>query len=115
MPILHWSYVRVGSNFEGMNQYSALLPHVVEIAHAAGEKLLALYEPDSRPTDRTQIYDAMRRNENAVSSLRGELQSLRPQATWLPDELEAAPLPDGEWWVVDAVEGNINHVHGTSE
>lgn len=98
-----------------MNQYHPLLPHVVEIALSAGEKLLALYEPDSRPTDHTQIFDAMRRNENAVSSLRGELQSLRPQATWLPDELESAPLPDGEWWVVDAVEGNINHVHGIGE
>ncbi|WP_179300909.1 inositol monophosphatase family protein [Rhodococcus sp. ACPA4] len=98
-----------------MNQYRTLLPHVVEIALGAGEKLLALYEPDNRPADRTQIFEAMRRNENAVSSLRAELKSTRPQATWLPDELESAPLPDGEWWVVDAVEGNINHVHGTGE
>ncbi|MCW2295477.1 inositol monophosphatase family protein [Rhodococcus erythropolis] len=98
-----------------MSQYRTLLPHVEEIALAVGEKLLALYEPDNRPTDRTQIFDAMRRNENAVSSLRGELQSIRPQATWLPDELESAPLPEGEWWVVDPVEGNINHVHGTGE
>ncbi len=25
------------------------------------------------------------------------------------------PLPAGEWWVVDAAEGNVNHIHGMTE
>ncbi|MFC8177275.1 inositol monophosphatase family protein [Rhodococcus sp. NPDC057297] len=98
-----------------MDISSTLLSQVEEVAHAAGETLLTLFDPDSRPTDRTQLFDAMRRNEDAVSGLRDELASLRPSAQWLPDTLSSTSLPDGEWWVVDAVEGNVNHVHGSGE
>ncbi|MDJ0392434.1 inositol monophosphatase family protein [Rhodococcus sp. G-MC3] len=98
-----------------MDNYSALLPQVEKIAHTAGDALLTLYEPGSRPSDRAEMFAAMQRNEQAVSGLAGELTSLRPQARWLPDDLEASALPDGEWWVVDTVEGNVNHVHGTAD
>ena len=37
---------------------------------------------------------------------------LRPGAGWVEDELESGPLTEGEWWVADPVEGNINHCHG---
>jgi myo-inositol-1(or 4)-monophosphatase len=30
-------------------------------------------------------------------------------------DLETTELPPGEWWAVDAVEGNVNHVHGLPE
>jgi myo-inositol-1(or 4)-monophosphatase len=29
--------------------------------------------------------------------------------------METTPLPPGEWWVVDAVEGAVNYVHGMPE
>jgi myo-inositol-1(or 4)-monophosphatase len=43
------------------------------------------------------------------------LSALRPEARGLTDEFETTALPPGEWWVVDEVEGNVNHVHGLPE
>lgn len=95
---------------------ATLLPAVVRVARAAGERLLAAFAPDARPQDRTQMFAAARRNEEAASDgLREALETLRPGARWLPEEFETGALPAGEWWVVDAVEGNVNHVHGMSE
>lgn len=98
-----------------MDEYIAVLSDVERVAHAAADNLLALYDPGNRPENRSELFAAMRRNENAVSGIRGDLELIRPRARWLPDELESTPLPSGEWWVVDAVEGNVNHVHGTGE
>ncbi|NHZ99585.1 hypothetical protein [Massilia sp. CCM 8734] len=39
------------------------------------------------------------------------LAQARPGARW-DDEEGSAPLPDGEWWVCDPVEGAIHHIHG---
>jgi myo-inositol-1(or 4)-monophosphatase len=63
------------------------------------------------------MFVAGRANEEASGpALRAALASVRPQARWLDDEAESDPLPDdGEWWAVDAVEGNVNHVHGLPE
>lgn len=93
-----------------------LLAAVEEVAAAAGQRLLALYSPDSRPRDRAEMIEAARANEAASSDgLREALHRIRPEARWLDDELETSTLPDGEWWVVDTVEGNVNHVHGLPE
>jgi myo-inositol-1(or 4)-monophosphatase len=43
------------------------------------------------------------------------LTTVRPQAGWVGDDQETIALPPGEWWAVDAVEGNVNHVHGLPE
>ncbi|MFC7751776.1 inositol monophosphatase family protein [Tsukamurella soli] len=83
---------------------------------AAGDRLLATFSPDSRPAGRADMFAAGRRNEDLVlEHLRPALTTMRPDARWLPDDLEAARLPRGEWWVVDAVEGNVNHIHGMPE
>ncbi len=50
-----------------------------------------------------------------LAELRPELASLRPGARWVDDDQETTPLPPGEWWVVDAVEGAVNYVHGLPE
>ncbi len=93
-----------------------LLPEVVRIARAAGARLLALYSTDARPAGRDDIFVAGHRNEDAASEgMPAALASVRPQARWLADDDEAKPLPPGEWWAVDAVEGNVNHVHGLPE
>lgn len=47
--------------------------------------------------------------------LREPLLAARPQAGWADDELDGGPLPAGEWWITDPVEGNANHVHGLSD
>jgi len=93
-----------------------LLPGVTDAARAAGARLLTLFSPHARPRDRTEMLAAIRRNEQAsLAGLREALETLRPGIGWVEEEQETAPLPPGEWWVVDAVEGNVNHVHGMSD
>jgi myo-inositol-1(or 4)-monophosphatase len=91
----------------------ALLYGMVTIATAAGRRLLAAFSPEARPHSRDAMLAAVRRNEEiACDGLRDGLAALRPGAAWLDSERESEQLPDGEWWVVDPVEGNVNHVHG---
>jgi myo-inositol-1(or 4)-monophosphatase len=93
-----------------------LLPAVVEAVQAAGKRLSALYEPDARPTGRADMFRAAKRNEEAsLGDLRPALTAARPGAGWVDDDQETTALPPGEWWTVDAVEGNVNHVHGMAE
>ncbi|MEA9984727.1 MULTISPECIES: inositol monophosphatase family protein [Subtercola] len=93
-----------------------LVSQVEEIAHKAGERLLALYSPSIRPTDRQSMLTAARANEEAAAAgLRAALEQARPDARFSDEQNETSSLPDGEWWVVDTVEGNVNHVHGLSE
>ncbi len=105
-----------------MSNTTHFLPHqadrttlagMVRIAQEAGARLLAVYTPDARPADRDALVAAVQRNEEVSSAgLREALTMLRPEARWLDEALETTTLPDGEWWVVDAVEGNVNHIHG---
>ena len=93
-----------------------LLPGVTDAARAAGARLLTLFSPHARPRDRAGMLAAIRRNEQvSLIGLREALETLRPGIGWVEEEQETAPLPLGEWWVVDAVEGNVNHVHGLSD
>ena len=93
-----------------------LLDEVAKVAAEAGDRLLAVYSPDARPTDRGELTKAAIRNEEVSSrGLREALYALRPEARWLEEENETGALPDGEWWVVDHVEGSVNHVHGLPE
>lgn len=93
-----------------------LLPHVVRIVLEAGERLAARYSERNHVVDYDSLLASLRANEEASApALTTALRELRPTATWLTKELETASLPDDEFWVVDAVEGNINHVHGLPE
>jgi myo-inositol-1(or 4)-monophosphatase len=95
---------------------TSTLAAMVEAVHDAGAALLALYTPQARPADRDDMFRAGRRNEEAsLARLRPALTAARPQAGWVHDDQETAALPPGEWWTVDAVEGNVNHVHGLAE
>jgi myo-inositol-1(or 4)-monophosphatase len=93
------------------------LPRAISaIAEEAGRRLLSTFDLDARPASRDDLLAAMRRNETLVTrGLRDALAALRPSAAWWDDENDSEPLPGGEWWVVDTVEGNINHVHGLRE
>lgn len=83
------------------------------IAQDAGRRLLSTFSVDARPDSRDAMLPAMRRNEAIVASgLRDTLTTLRPAAAWWDDKASGKPLSAGEWWVVDSVEGNVNHVHG---
>ena len=93
-----------------------LLTDVAAAARAAGDRLLTAYDPDARPASRQDMFAAGSRAERLVlDELRRTLTALRPGAGWVEDDQETVPLPDGEWWVVDAVEGGVNLVHGLPE
>jgi myo-inositol-1(or 4)-monophosphatase len=97
-------------------EYAELLPSVVKAATAAGNRLLAGFSPDARPASRADMAATGGHIEELVlNGLRPELASLRPGAGWVDEDLETTPLPPGEWWVVDAVEGAVNYVHGMPE
>jgi myo-inositol-1(or 4)-monophosphatase len=93
-----------------------LLAAVAEIARAAAAQVSTAFSPDSRPAGRDDMAAMGHRIEElALGELRAGLTALRPGAGWVEEEQETTPLPDGEWWVVDAVEGGVNHVHGMPE
>ncbi|HEY3869943.1 MAG TPA: inositol monophosphatase [Actinocrinis sp.] len=94
----------------------ALLSSVVEVAETAGRALEARFSTASRPASREEMSKAGTADgEASLDILRPALTALRPAAQWLPEQYETTELPDGEWWVVDEVEGNVNHVHGLPE
>lgn len=95
---------------------SMILEQVVRAAHDAGARLLDIYTPEARPRDRNDIINAGTRNEEvSMRALQPALTAARPEARWVDDDQETIALPSGEWWVVDAAEGNVNHVHGLPE
>ncbi|WP_328443642.1 inositol monophosphatase family protein [Amycolatopsis sp. NBC_00438] len=95
---------------------AAVLEAAIAAVRDAGGRLLARYSGDARPADRAGLLAAAEANERTSNDeLRSALAAARPQAKWLTDELETTELPPGEWWAVDAVEGNVNHVHGLPE
>jgi myo-inositol-1(or 4)-monophosphatase len=94
----------------------ALLSGVVEAATEAGRALELRYCAAARPADRAAMFHAGTADSAAsLSVLRPALAALRPGAQWLTEERETSALPSGEWWVVDEVEGNVNHAHGLPE
>ncbi|MFD4506487.1 inositol monophosphatase family protein [Streptomyces sp. NPDC058457] len=97
-------------------QYRKLLDAVVEIATEAGRALEARYSTAARPAGRHDMFrTGTADGQVSLDILRPALTALRPEARWLTDEYETTELPAGEWWVVDEVEGNVNHVHGLPE
>jgi myo-inositol-1(or 4)-monophosphatase len=93
-----------------------LLAMVVEAVRDTGSRLLERYTPDARPRDRAGLLAAAHENEKvSTDHLRAALAAARPAAGWAPDDRVGGDLPPGEWWSVDAVEGNVNHIHGLPE
>lgn len=93
-----------------------LLPAVAGAVQAAGARLVEHFSTAPHFTDRDEVVAAIYANDDvSLSALRLPLEQLRPQAGWAEDELESGALPDGEWWVSDPVEGNINHIHGMTD
>src|ERR1700677_1699343 len=96
--------------------YADLLSSVVKATTAAGDRLLAEFSPQGRPSGRADMAAVGRHLEDLVlAELRPELARLLPAAGWVDDDRETTPLPPGDWWVVDAVEGAVNYVHGLPE
>jgi myo-inositol-1(or 4)-monophosphatase len=91
----------------------SLLPAMLETIKAAGAHMLERFDRDPRLRDRDTVVSSIYANDGAaLRILRERLMEVKPEAGWTEDELESGELPAGEWWVIDPVEGNINHVHG---
>lgn len=94
----------------------ALLPGVTAALEAAGRVLIDRFGTRPDFVDRADVVRAIADNDTAaLAVMRPALEALRPGAGWAEDELESGPLPAGEWWVTDPVEGNINHIHGMTD
>ncbi|WP_328320314.1 inositol monophosphatase family protein [Streptomyces sp. NBC_00388] len=90
---------------------AALLPPMVQAARTVGSWLAERDRP--RPA-RTMagfrdVFDAV--DAPAAALLRERLDTLRPGVPWA-DGLYSRPLPDGEWWVVDVMDGAVQYLQG---
>ncbi|MET0237187.1 MAG: inositol monophosphatase family protein [Kibdelosporangium sp.] len=96
---------------------AALLSRVTAIVQAAGDLLKDRFSTEPPEFgDRDDVVAAIHANDVAVLEvLRAPLLEARPGSRWVEDELDGGALPPGEWWVVDPAEGNINHIHGTTD
>lgn len=93
-----------------------LLEATAQAVHQTGQLLLQRFDANARPADLPSLLTMIDANDVAATRhLRPLLQAIRPQARWLEDEKATGPLPPGEWWVVDPVEGNVNHIHGMGD
>ncbi|MFD3329911.1 inositol monophosphatase family protein [Streptomyces sp. NPDC058701] len=97
-------------------ELAALLERTVAAVEAAGELLRERHDVSARPGDLDEVVRAIYANDEAVMALiERPLLAARPGSRWVEDELASGLLPEGEWWVVDTAEGNINHIHGMAE
>ncbi|MGA1835938.1 inositol monophosphatase family protein [Herbiconiux sp. 11R-BC] len=100
---------------EGDDPDLRILAQTTEAVEAAGRVLLERFSSENRVTDRESLLAAIEANDAASTAvLRPALERIRPTARWDDDEEGAGPLGPGEWWVTDAAEGNVNHVHGAA-
>lgn len=103
-------------NLTDVTEDKALLSGVVAAVQAAGGHMRSRFSYDSRPGSPEEVVAAIHANDAAsLGMLREALAKARPGAGWDEHEEEGGALPDGEWWVTDPVEGNINHVHGMTD
>lgn len=95
---------------------AAVLAEVVTATQAAGARLVERFGARPPMDTLTEVQAAIDANDEAsLAVLRPLLAAARPGAREAEDEEAGGALPAGEWWVIDPVEGNINHLHGTTE
>ncbi|WP_199442419.1 inositol monophosphatase family protein [Umezawaea beigongshangensis] len=93
-----------------------LLARTAVVVRAAGAVLRERFGEVVRHETREELMSALAVNDDAaLAVLRPGLTGVRPGAGWVREELEGGELPPGEWWVVDPVEGNVNHLHALPE
>lgn len=93
-----------------------LLGEVVVAVMRAGSVLLDRFSRSNRVEDGVTLLAAIDANDAASEAvLRPALERLRPEARWDDDEEGGGSLGAGEWWVADAAEGNVNHIHGSEQ
>ncbi|MGW4094062.1 inositol monophosphatase family protein [Nocardia sp. NPDC004750] len=93
-----------------------LLAHTAIAVRTASSALRERFGDVAQYQTREELMGALAANDDTVLDiLRPRLEVLRPDARWVEEELDGGALPVGEWWVVDPVEGNVNHLHALPE
>ena len=93
-----------------------LLDRTVEAVTKAGQALLQTYNRSTRQNDLQQLLASVKQQESVSAPiLRGHLETALPNTHWDEDEFDGGDLPEGLWWITDAVEGNINLIQGMPE
>ena len=90
-----------------------MLATVIKAVHEAGQRLRSL---DTRPSTTEALMAALRANDDAVTAvLRPALTAALPGSGWNTDEHGSGRMPDGDWWVVDPVGGNLHAIYGLAD
>lgn len=93
-----------------------LLRRTVKAVSEAGQALLQTYSRDTRQKDLQQLLASIKQQEGiSAPILKRHLETALPNTHWDEDEFDGGDLPNGLWWITDAVEGNINLIQGMPE
>lgn len=96
-----------------MSYPSTALASTCAALETAGRTLLRRFDPSTRPSSLDALLDAVSANEQAVGKpLESALLAAVPGSVLLDDDHPLPSIDAGYGWVVDTVEGNVNHVHG---
>src|SRR2546421_688635 len=90
-----------------------LLEATTTAVRKAGKQLRSI---GSRPSNAEALRAALRANDDAVTEvLRPVLTAALPGSGWNTDEHGSGQMPDGDWWVVDPVGGNLHALYGLAD
>src|SRR5256885_7912402 len=90
-----------------------LLEATTTAVRKAGKQLRSI---GSRPSNAEALKAALRANDNAVAEVPGPvLTAALPGSGWDTDEHGSGQMPDGDWWVVDPVGGNLHALYGLAD
>ena len=93
-----------------------LLAQTEALVAQAGALLLARFDRGARPGDLADIGARIAANDALVMDLMREgLAAILPGSRLIEDELAEGRLGAGDAWIVDPVEGAINHIHGMDD
>lgn len=90
-----------------------LLEATTTAVRKAGKQLRSI---GSRPSNAEALSAALRANDDAVTEvLRPVLTAALPGSGWNTDEHGSGQMPDGDWWVVDPVGGNLHALYDLAD
>ncbi|RKT18177.1 myo-inositol-1(or 4)-monophosphatase [Streptomyces sp. 1114.5] len=96
------------------NELWTLAEGVEAAVRAVGAELAA--RRSTEPTTARTLAEAGARfaelDGPAAAGLRERLTALRPQAGWVPEELDGSMPAEGEWWLCDATDGAVQYLLG---
>lgn len=99
-----------------MTTTDVIFTEAVAAVQAAASRIRERFATQPNPVTRDEVIERIRAvDSESTSVLRPLLEAAHPAAGWVDDELDDGPLPRGDWWVTDPVEGAINYVHGIAE